>query len=107
MDLAKLLGMDATTPRKVLALLRVSTKEQDMVRQRTDIQWHIDRFREDGILLEIEKEYALDGITGVVVQNTPEFKAMLDHLKQPHISGSSCLSLTDLCARNTLMLTAH
>ena len=58
-----------------------------MVRQRTDIQWHIDRFREDGILLEIEKEYALDGITGVVVQNTPEFKAMLDHLKQPHISG--------------------
>jgi DNA invertase Pin-like site-specific DNA recombinase len=68
--------------RKVLALLRVSTKDQDLQRQQTDIEFHCERFN-----LEVVNSYGFDGITGVAVQNTPRFKKMLEELRQPDIAG--------------------
>jgi DNA invertase Pin-like site-specific DNA recombinase len=72
----------ATPKRKVIALVRASTKEQDMERQHIDIQFHCERFG-----LEVVNTYPFDGITGVVVQNKPQFKAMLAEMSAPGISG--------------------
>lgn len=68
--------------RNVLALLRVSTKEQDMERQKSDIEFHCQRFH-----LRVVNTYSFEGVTGVIVQNRPEFRAMLAELHQPDIAG--------------------
>ena len=72
---------------KVLALMRVSTKEQDTERQRADIAFHVSRFADDGIEIEIVETFMLEGISGAIAQSTPEFKRMLSRLKDPTISG--------------------
>lgn len=72
---------------RLIKIIRVSTKEQDIDRQHSDIEYHIERFAELGFTIEIVETYALDGITGIVVQNRPEFKRMLETLKRPDIDG--------------------
>jgi DNA invertase Pin-like site-specific DNA recombinase len=72
---------------KVLALMRASTKEQDLERQKSDIDFHVARFAEDGIEVEIVETFELHGISGAIAQATPEFKRMLTRLQDPTISG--------------------
>lgn len=73
---------------KVVALLRVSTKEQDIARQQADIEWNCTRFG-----LEVVETFALEGISGAVVQNRPEFRRMLSMLSRPTITGVVLSSL--------------
>lgn len=81
-----IVGMDA--PREVIALYRVSTKGQSrgdktgIERQQADIQFHCERFN-----LNVVHTFGFDGISGAVVQNTPQFREMLDRLREPQIAG--------------------
>ena len=73
---------------KVVALLRVSTAGQQdgdktgIARQQADIEFNCDRFG-----LEVVETFPLTGISGAIVQDTPEFKRMLKTLARPEIRG--------------------
>jgi len=69
--------------KKVLVLLRASTKQQDMETQRTNIQ----EYCEDFGLEPIGDPSVFPGVTGVIVHQLPEFNRMLEKLKSPEIAG--------------------
>lgn len=67
---------------KVLALLRKSTDQQDMNTQAVGIEENCERFG-----LEVAETFSFRGISGAVVQRTPEFRRMLTALAKPAIKG--------------------
>ena len=74
-------------PQKVVALIRVSTKQQDMEMQQYAINEYCERFN-----LEYEKSdvFNFPGVSGVVVHKTQGFQDMLKRLVHPEISGLVC-----------------
>src|SRR5437763_1358112 len=80
--------MSTSTKRKVVSMIRVSTDRQAQddktgpVRQRREVKFTCDKFN-----LVVVKEFALEGITGIVVRKTKEFKELKAMLGRPDIVG--------------------
>jgi len=73
----------AQQPRKkVLILQRVSTTQQKIEQQEFATQEICEQFS-----LEPAKVYSFPGESGMIVQETPEFKDMMKALEQPDIAG--------------------
>ncbi len=69
--------------RRAIALLRISSKAQDVARQRTHIAWLKKHFG-----LEIVETIELDGVSGRKVLQNPRFLQILDDLRhRPDIDG--------------------
>lgn len=73
----------AVTKKKVLVLLRASTKQQDMETQRTNVEAYCVEWS----LEPVGDPYTFPGITGVIVHQLPEFQRMLERLESPEIAG--------------------
>jgi hypothetical protein len=73
-----------TKAKKVLALLRGSTKQQDMETQRSNIDFYC---LPQNFNLSVVETFVFPGITGSVVHKTPEFQRFLKRLESPEITG--------------------
>ena len=71
-------------PKKVLALLRGSTKQQDMETQQSNIDFYC---LKQNFNLTVVETFVFPGITGSVVHKTPEFQRFLNRLASPEITG--------------------
>src|SRR6516162_1556705 len=76
--------MGSTQKKKVLALLRASTKQQDMETQQSNVEFYC---LPDNFNLEVVDTFTFPGITGTQVQKTTEFQRMQKRLESPEISG--------------------
>jgi DNA invertase Pin-like site-specific DNA recombinase len=77
--------------KKVLALLRCSTREQDLDRQKTDVE----RLRHTHGLT-IEQEIPLPDVSGRTVLEHPDMQKALRELKRPDIHGFAVAALDRL-----------
>jgi len=71
-------------PKKVLALLRGSTKQQDMETQQSNVDFYC---LKQNFNLTVVETFVFPGITGSVVHKTPEFQRFLKRLESPEITG--------------------
>lgn len=71
-------------PKKVLALLRGSTKQQDMETQQSNIDFYC---LKQNFNLTVVETFVFPGITGSVVHKTPQFQRFLKRLEDPAITG--------------------
>lgn len=71
-------------PKKVLALLRGSTKQQDMETQQSNIDFYC---LKQNFNLTVVETFVFPGITGSVVHKTPEFQRFLKRMEDSAITG--------------------
>jgi N-acetyl-gamma-glutamylphosphate reductase len=77
--------------RKVFAMIRVSTKQQDMEQQQANIDFYC---LPENFNLEVVETFLFPGTGGDVVTKTAEFKRMLQALVNgPDVVGSSRSSI--------------
>src|SRR5688572_25572583 len=77
--------------RQVLGVLRVSTNEQDLQRQRTDL-----KLAERIHGLRTERVLELDGVSGTTMNSNREVQRVLDSLERTDIHGVIVSSLDRL-----------
>jgi DNA invertase Pin-like site-specific DNA recombinase len=77
--------------RRVIALIRVSTNQQDVQRQRTDLKKLAQQYG-----LEIIKTLELYGVSGTATLKNEQVQQVLREIEQPGIDGLACSAIDRL-----------